>query len=416
MSPTAPHLAELTLRTAKAEDVDEFLTAGERGFHQDHHPERWGPDRALFEPSRSFGFAVDGRWISTCGAFSRVLTVPGGAVPAAAVTCVAVQSSYRRRGLLTAMMRHQLEDVAQLGTEPVAVLWASESGIYGRFGYGPVTSAYRITGSTRTQGFRPGIELGEGSVGEVDREEALPIIAGVRDGVLGDRVGSLNRTPVWTDERWDDHEAGRRGASAYRFVLHYSSAGQPDGYAAFRVRSSADQDDANGQVQVVEIDATNGPAYAALWRFVLDLDLVQTFIAEVPVDVTLRQLTANPRTIKAELRDGIYVRLVDVRAALEARTYGCDLDVVIGVRDRLLPTNHGSIRLQAGPDGAVTATTRRKPDLTLDVRELGAIYLGQPTLGALHEAGVVTERTPGSVAAMNAAFTTLRAPFCNDHF
>lgn len=416
MSPTAPHLTTSKLRTAKAEDVDEFLTAVGRGFHQDPVPERWDADRAVFEPSRSFGFAVDGRWISTCGAFSRVLTVPGGAVPAAAVTCVGVHPTYRRRGLLTAMMRHQLADIAQRGTEAVAVLWASESVIYGRFGYGPAASAYRITGSTNTLGFRPEVEPGEGSVGEVEHDDAVAIIAGVRDSVLGDRVGSLNRTPVWWDERWDDPESGRRGASAYRFVLHYSAAGEPDGYAAFRVRPSVDLDDAHGEVQLVEIDAVTGPAYAALWRFVLDLDLVRTFTADVPVDVTLRQLVANPRTIKAELRDGIYVRLVDVRAALEARTYSSDLDVVIGVRDRLLPANDGSIRLAAGPDGAVTSPSRRKPDLTLDVRELGAIYLGQPALGPLHAAGLIAERTPGAVAAVNVAFTTLRAPFCNDHF
>ena len=111
-----------------------------RGFHADYNAENWTAGRGVFEPARNFGYAVDGKWISTCGAYSRVMTVPGGAVPVAAVTFVTVQPSYRRRGLLTQMMQHQLADIVERGTEPVALLWASESSIYGRFGYGRATA------------------------------------------------------------------------------------------------------------------------------------------------------------------------------------------------------------------------------------------------------------------------------------
>ncbi len=182
--PTPPHLAQLELRQATADDTDEFFAATMRGFHSDYTAEHWTAGRGVFEPARNFGYAVDGKWISTCGAYSRVMTVPGGAVPVAAVTFVTVQPSYRRRGLLTQMMQHQLADIVERGTEPVALLWASESSIYGRFGYGPATSRYKMSGPTLAMGFRPEVDLGAGSVGELERDEALPIIADLHRSLL----------------------------------------------------------------------------------------------------------------------------------------------------------------------------------------------------------------------------------------
>ncbi len=412
--PTPPHLAQLELRQATADQTDEFFAATMRGFHADYTAEHWTAGRGVFEPVRNFGYAVDGKWISTCGAYSRVMTVPGGAVPVAAVTFVTVQPSYRRRGLLTQMMQHQLADIVERGTEPVALLWASESSIYGRFGYGLATARHRISGPTLSMGFRPEVDLGPGSVGELERDEALPIIADLHRGLLPQRVGALDRNEAWWTVRWHDPEAWRHGASAYRFAVHYAASGTPDGYAAFRVKD--DGPHAGAEVRVIEVDAGSPQGYAALWRFLLSLDLVRGFTADAPVDDPLRYLVADPGMITAELHPGTYARLVDVRSALEARTYAAELDVVIGVRDRMLPQNDGAVRLQAGPEGASTARARRRPDLTLDVRDLGAIYLGNGALGSLHAAGLVEQRTSGSVAAVTAAFTSRRAPFCPDFF
>jgi len=137
--PPAPHLAELELAYATLEGTEDFLRAAAHGFHQDYDPERTGPARGVFEPERNFGYTVAGRWVATCGAYTRTMTVPGGSVPVAAVTYVTVQPSYRRRGLLSQMMRHQLGTLVETGAEPVALLWASEAGIYGRYGYGAAT-------------------------------------------------------------------------------------------------------------------------------------------------------------------------------------------------------------------------------------------------------------------------------------
>jgi predicted acetyltransferase len=413
--PVPPHLAEPVL-TYLDDDPDEFVAAVLRGFHDDYQPDMWELHKQALEPDRTFGFQVDGRWIATCGAYSRTMSVPGGSVPTAAVTVVTVSATYRRRGLLTAMMRHQLDDIHRR-KEPLALLWASESAIYGRFGYGQATSRLRISGRTRSTTYLPSVDLGEGSAGEVDRDEWLAAVRPLHQRLLAQRPGALDRD----DGRWAitlyDPQPWRDGAAGTRYLLHYAKAGRVDGYARFRVKSGGHDGGSGAEVQVSEMDATEPQAYAGLWRFMLDLDLVRSFARhDAPVDEPLRYLLLNPRTIKTELSDGTYLRLVDVRTALEARTYASQLDIVLGVRDSLLPHNNATLRLQAGPDGASVSATRRRPDVSLDVRDLAAIYLGGTPLTALHTAGLVQRRTPGSVAAVTSAFSSPRSPFCPDYF
>jgi predicted acetyltransferase len=415
---TAPHLAKRDLVYVTPERLDEFFAAVVRGFHDDYVAAKWQPHRKVFEPERSFGFQVDGRWISTCGAYSRRLTVPGGTVPAAAVTVVTVQPSYRRRGLLTEMMKHQLYDIHQRNAEPVALLWASESAIYGRYGYGHACPQLRLSGKTKTTAFRPDVDLGAGSVGEVERDEAIPVIQRLHQNVLSRRVGALNRNDDWWVVRWHDPEQWRHGSSAYRFALHYDRRGQPDGYLAFRVRN--DWSESGAEVSVEELDADTAVARAALWRFALDLDLVRRFVRQnAPVDDSVRYLVADRRAVKAEDQDGTYARLVDVPRALEVRRYLADLDVTIRVEDPLLTHNTGTLRLETGREGAaVTRVTRgrRRPDLIMNVRDLSAIYLGGTSLAALVRAGLVAERTKGVAAATAAAFGWSQPPFCPDFF
>jgi predicted acetyltransferase len=413
---TAPHLAHRELVYLTPERIDEFFAAVMRGFHSAYAADQWKPMHKVIEPERSFGFQVDGRWISTCGAYTRILTVPGGSVPVAAVTVVTVQPSYRRRGLLTEMMKHQLLDVRDRGTEPIGLLWASESAIYGRFGYGQAAPQARLSGKTRTTGFRQEVDLGAGSVGEVEGDQAIPVIKRIHRTLLPDRVGALNRDDNWWDVRWHDPESERGGASAYRFALHYDHRGRPDGYVAFRVKTNWESD-SGSEVIISELDAVPGPARAALWRFILDLDLVRRFTTHgSPVDEPLRYMVHDLRSVKAELEDGTYARLVDVPRALEARRYLTDLDVIIGVQDPLLPDNNASFRLEAGPDGAAVTRSRRRADVILSVRELSAIYLGGTPLAALARTGLVTERTKGAVQAMAAAFAWSQPPFCPDGF
>jgi predicted acetyltransferase len=411
---TPPHLAQRELVYVAPESTEEFFAAILHGFHDEYVADRWEPHRKVFEPDRSFGFQVDGRWVSTCGAYTRTLTVPGGSVPVAAVTVVTVQPSYRRRGLLTEMMKHQLHDVHQRG-EPVALLWASESAIYGRFGYGQASPQVRLTGKTKTTAFRSDVDLGTGSVGEVERDQAIPVIKRLHQSLLPQRVGALNRTDEWWTVRWHDPEAWRHGASAYRFALHYDRRGRPDGYVAFRVKN--DWSESGAEVIVEELDAAGAEASAGLWRFVLDLDLVRSFSRQgAPLDESVRYLVSDLRSVKAEQQDGTYARLVDVPRALEARRYLTELDLIIRVQDPLFRHNTGTFHVVAGPDGASVTRVRGRPDLAMSIRDLSAIYLGGTPLTALARAGLVLERTKGAAAATAVAFGWPQPPFCPDFF
>jgi predicted acetyltransferase len=411
---TAPHLAQRALVYATPERTDEFFAAAMRGFHDDYVAERWEPMHKVFEPERNFGFQVDGHWISTCGAYSRRLTVPGGSVPVAAVTVVTVQPSYRRKGLLTEMMKHQLHDVRKR-EEPVALLWASESAIYGRFGYGQASPQVRLSGKTKTTAFRPDVDLGSGSVGEVERDQAIPVIKRLHQALLPERVGALDRDDDWWNVKWHDPEPWRRGASAYRFALHYDRRGRPDGYVAFRVKNNWEESGA--EVIIDELDSASGAARGALWRFVLDLDLVRTFTRHgAPLDEAVRYLVSDLHSVRAELQDGTYARLVDVPRALEARRYLIELDVIIRVVDPLFRQNSGTFELAGGPGGASVTRGRGRPDLVMNVRDLSAIYLGGTSLLALARAGLVIERTKGAAAATSAGFASFQAPFCPDFF
>ena len=258
---TAPHLVEPKLKYITDATFAEFHTAIARGFQEQPHPELKPLDQKIFDKKRMFGFKVGRRWVATCGDFERELTVPGGAaVPTAAVTVVTVHPPYRRRGLLSAMMVHQLEQVAKRG-EPLAALWASESLIYGRFGYGPAVSRAMLTASTRRLAFLPGVGT-SGSCDEVTREEFLAVGPGLHEGMRPERPGTMVRDEdVWEFAVFD-MEFARRGASEIRYVLHYDESGDVDGYATYRFKEEFDEEPA-GEVRVREIWAEDASAHAS---------------------------------------------------------------------------------------------------------------------------------------------------------
>ena len=409
---TPPHQAELDLQTVAEDQIEDFERVVTRGFHSDFHGDEWVPERKSYVPGRWFGFRTGDRWVTTALSFPRRMSVPGGMVDVAGVTAVTVAPAFRRRGLLTAMMRHQLTTIS----EPIAMLYATESLIYGRFGYGSLTRHHRLSGKTRELGFLPEVDLGPGSVDEVDLDHYRSVVVPLRASMLGTRPGHLERDDVWWDGVFSDPERWRDGASAWRFALHFAADGTPDAYATFRTKRDSSIADGR-EVQVSEIDATSPQAYAALWRWLLDLDLIRAFRrGNAPVDDPLHELVANPRMIKTELSDAAYARIVDVPAALGARSYAVDLDLVIEVVDAFLPESGGRFRLQGGPDGSDVTRTDHTPDLSLSARQLAAIYLGGTPATTFARAGLLTEHTPGTAGLITRAFASDPAPFTTDFF
>lgn len=410
----APHLVEPELRAVTGETFGDYSRAIALGFEETYHSETDELERRMLE-GRAFGFAVDDRWVGTCGSLARRLVVPGGAdVATAAVTAVTVAAPYRRRGLLSAMMAHELERCVERG-EPLAALWASESMIYGRFGYGPAADRVVLTGTSRRLGFLPGV-ASEGSVDDVPREDFLAAVRGLHDEVVRERPGAFVRDEAVWELALLDLEFVRRGAMPLHHLLHHAADGTVDGFATYRFKEGSG--DEEGEVRVKDLVAESPTAYAGLWRYLLDLDLTRSFrLWSAPLDEPLRHLVSDARAVQTEVTDNLYVRLVDLPAALAARSYAADVDVVLDVTDALLPANAGRWRVSAPAGGTATVTrVEDAPDLSLGILELGTAYLGGPRLTDLARAGRVVEHTPGALAAASTALGWHRAPCCPDMF
>ena len=360
--------------------------------------------RELTESDRFLGVWDGGACVGTAGAFSFRLTVPGGAsVPAAGVTMVGVAATHRRRGVLTSMMRRQLDDVRSWG-EPLAVLTASEPDIYGRFGYGVAT--YALGAEIDTGRVRLSVPAGTDDVRlrYAAPAEVLDACEAVYAQLVPRRPGMLARLPKWERVGLLDPESEREGASPLQCVVA-ERGGRIVGYARYRVKLGWGESGHDGTVLLEELAAPDPAVDAALWRFLFGIDLTSTLVARGrPVDDTWQYLVSDTRRCRPRLRDSLYLRPVEVGAALEARTYAAPVDVVLDVEDAFCPWNTGRWRLSGDTKGAACERTTDAADLALSVRELGSAYLGGVSLAALGAAGRVRELRAGALTEASVAF------------
>ncbi len=415
------------LRPITPDEFEAFSEVPTQAFNDTAWPaEAIERERLVFEFDRSLA-AFDGdAMVGTAAAYSFRLTVPGGIADAAGVTFVSVLPSHRRRGILSAMMRHQLTDIAGRG-EAIAALFASESGIYGRYGYGCASGQLRLT-IRRGEGAlsaaavaSAGIDNGSVRLRAAEPAELRIELAKVYDSAVPHRPGMMARDERWWQSTLADPEFLRRGMSSLKCMLADDGSG-PRGYALYRTMSDWAEDGLPfGSLSVRELIATDARATAALWTDLLTRDLIGEVVArQRPVDDPLLDMLADRRRARACLTDGLWIRLTDVPAALRQRRYSCAADVVIEATDELLPANAGRWRLRCpGPTDGGTASCERTTaaaDIVLPVAVLGAGYLGGTRLGALATAGLVTERKPGALARLSAAMYSDPAPWCPSMF
>jgi predicted acetyltransferase len=409
----------LALRPIAADEFDSLYALARTAFHDPNPPED-GRDveYSVFEPGRSIGVYDNETLVGAAGAYTRDMTVPGGPMPVACVTWVSVAAEYTRRGLLTRMMRHQLNELHERGGEPVAALWASESGIYGRYGYGLAARHARITANLRELRLVRPVPSAERRIrtGEAANPVLRSEVAAVYERVRTTVAGHCDRRGAWWDFRLHDPESGRHGAGPLRLAIHDGPTG-PDGYVAFSVNPKWQDDGPHSTANLSEFCAETPDASAALWSFVFSLGLVGELSYRIaPNDTPLLHMVDQPRRLKVGLMDNLWVRLVDVGRALAARAYAAPVDVVFDVSDEFCPWNAGRWRLQGGPAGAVCARTTDEPDMALTSTELGAAYLGGTTLDALARAGLVRELKTGALRTASTAFAEPRTPFCPEVF
>jgi predicted acetyltransferase len=432
------------IRDIKSAEAAAFFAVLDEAFNNNEDPAA-AVERELvtFEFDRSAA-AFDGdQVVGTSSAYSFALSVPGGTAATSGISNVGVLPAYRRRGIMSAMMGQLLADAAVRG-EALAALFASESGIYQRFGFGCAAQSLRCT-IQRGEGALIGLAA-PGLPGPVQIRVVAPgsvqaELAAVYAAAVAARPGGPARDDRWWRNRLADPADLRAGASPLRCVIAEDADG-PRGYALYSTVPNWGADGiAANELNVRELIAADPVAAAALWRDLLSRDLVsQVRTGHRPVDDPLLLLLADRRRARAVMGDNLWVRLVDVPAALRQRSYACPVDVVIEVTDPVLPANAGRWRLTAagaggrgadgtsgaggiggvvgadGTSGAVGAVRCERTDhageVAVTAAALGAAYLGGTRLGALAAAGQVAEFRPGALAELSAALSWDPAPWC----
>jgi predicted acetyltransferase len=417
----SPASSPYPVRPIDEHEIDDFIRVDQHAFNTSP----WSDDDRrvaldLFEFDRTLAAFDDTTPVGVTMCYSFQLSVPGlQMLPAAGVTYVAVMPTYRRQGVLSSLMRRQLADVRDRG-EPLAILWASEAVIYGRYGYGRASwhldfTLHRGEGGLASTG--PGASDGL-RVRIVEPEAALPELAKVYDAVLASRPGMFGRNDAWWRSAIFDPAERRHGASPLRCLLAEDASG-PRGYALYASVDTWTGFLPENVLTVHELMAADPAASAALCTDLLSRDLTTEFrLPHRPVDDPLLYQLADPRRTRPKLNDNLWVRIVDLPRALAGRRYSCPVDVVLEVRDEIVPANAGRWRLSTttgAPGGGLAAScvpASSPADLALDVSQLGAAYLGGTRLGALAGSGLVTELRPGATRQLSAALTWDPAPWC----
>jgi predicted acetyltransferase len=407
--------AGIEIRSPSADEIERFATTVMTGFGEAAHPEdvkRWQQE---LRPDRQY-WAFDGDVpVGSAGTYDHRLSIPGGEVQIAAVTLVTVHPSHRRRGILRQLMRRQLDHAHELG-EPVAALWASEGPIYPRFGYGVATTAVSISAERDRMEFRPPDEPA-GRVRFVTDEEAYALFPPIYQRVQKQTPGMLARHESWwKGYRLADPEHWRSGAGPMFRAVWEDDAGKPQGYAMYRIRENWEGFIAASGLESREAFATTPQAWREIWRFLFGVDLIKTVKTwNLPPDHPLFLSVTEPRRLHASAGDGLFVRLLDLPAALEARSYAADGSVAFEVRDPFCSWNEGTWTLSAD-GGSGSVEQGGDPDLRLDVADLGSTYLGGWSLAALVRAGRVEELHEGAIERADELFRTPQQPWCPEVF
>lgn len=364
----------------------------------------------LLEPGRTLGAFIDGQLAATADSATSTLTLPGGArVGHAGVTHVGVLPSHTRRGLATALLEHQLRDIAARG-EAVATLRASEATIYERFGYAVASSSSTVELLTARAALRPGIGSG-GPVRLLDSTEAWDILPRVYTANRPPRAGTIDRTAGW----WQGQRLRAEAAPGAKYVAVHGNPGEETGFVRYHpVDTDAWFVSSDRTVVVDDLFAPTEEAYLGLLRFLLDLDLVDKLVfSMLPLDDPLPWLLRDRRAAQVTgTRDETWLRVVDVAAVLSARAYAGAGNVTIGVEDPLLPHNSATFAISA--DGA--QHTDAPPHLRVGIAALGAALLGGASWRDLALAGLVQVADPAALPVAAELFGGVEAPFSGIYF
>ncbi|MBT0769698.1 GNAT family N-acetyltransferase [Kineosporia sp. J2-2] len=360
----------------------------------------------FMEPGRTVGaYVAPERLVGTASSFTSWMMVPGGKkVPQAAVTDVGVLPTHTRRGLAGALVRHQLEQCLGRG-EVLASLRASEATIYERWGFGIASNVAQVEISVPRAQFRDGVPRG-GDVRLVDLRERADqdLLAKIYLGA--NWVGAIDRPSYW----WRAKAHMRELSKDHHYAVVHGIPGHEDGFAVYTPEDATAWFRSRDRGIVVgDFVTTTTRAHFGLLRYLLSIDLLQRVILDpMPVDHSIEKLFTDERAVTSHgARDETWLRLVDVEAALGARTYRAPGQVILEVRDDLLRQNTGRYLVSAQG----VARTEQPPDITLDVGQLACAYLGGTEFWQLAQAGRIAVHKDAQLAVADHLFGLRRAPF-----
>jgi predicted acetyltransferase len=356
----------------------------------------------IMPPDRALAAVEDGAIVGGAGAYRFDTTVPGGAqVPTAGVMAVGVLPTHRRRGALTALMRRQLADAHERG-EPLATLFAAEGGIYPRFGYGLASLAGDIELPKPEARLWEAEPLGQARLVESE-EEMLDVLPGIFDRIQPGTTGMWTRSRDW----WKVRRLGERPGHGTLMAVVIELDGRPEAYALYRLDFGIRHMVTETKLDVLEALAASPDGLAAIWRFLLAIDWVARIDAYwLPLDHPLFLWLQESRRMRFKVVEALWARLVDVGAALAARSLR-EGEVVLDVRDEFCPWNQARWRVANGSADRTTAPA----DLSLDASALASVYLGGFTFEQLRWARRLEEQKPGAVERADELFRAERHPW-----
>lgn len=406
--PTEP----IAPRALAASEFDQFFQLDELAFGSAPPSEAaLEIDKRLLERDRTIGVFDSSQLVGGASIFSMQMTVSGGRIPMAGVSWVGVLPTHRRRGILSAMMRHQLHGLHEAGGEAVAGLTASEPPIYGRFGYGLASRVALLTIPRQYGAVRMPAGWEAVTLRMLPTGESQEVCEEVYARQVPTRPGMLVRSAAWAAAYAADPEDWRAGRSKLRTVLAERD-GQAVGYTRYRVKREYGGGAVSGTVDVNELYADDAASYAVLLRYLTSIDLItSTVLPGIPLDAVPMHLLEHVRAAEARVKDSLYIRLVDVDRALASRTYATQIDMVIEVADDLCPWNAGRWRLTGHEKNARCERTSAAADISLGIRELGSAFLGGTSLASLGAAGLIEERRRGALAEVSRAFISDLEPW-----
>lgn len=403
------------IRTITPAELHPWSVAVRRGFLSPSEVDDSAQRRNLMPLERTWG-AFDGdRIVATLRSFPVELTLPGELpLAASAVTQVTTTATHRRQGLAGRLVTAELAASLDRG-EAVSILIAAEWPIYGRWGYGPATESQSIAVDTRRTRI---LRSSSATVELCDVPDFRKAVAELYDDVRVHRVGEISR-PDWF---WDLalgilHLPAKPEVPPAFHLLARDTAGTATGAVRYRVATAWEAMLPSATVTADLLLSADTDTDAALWTYLLAIDLVtEVKASDRPVDEVLPWLLSDPRRARASNRhDFLWCRVLDVPAALSARRYRVEGELIVEIVDAQ-GFAAGRYELTGGPAGARCTTSTRSPDLTMPVDTLGAILLGGFSLRRLAAAGWADEHRSGSVDLADLMFSTSAAPWCSTWF